>query len=172
MVERIVACICEGGAESEIIRILLENDRLIFREVDLLDGKTLRCRSGKEFQEQYLRMEHPVTVEVFRILDSRRERFKIDKAYIHKVEVREVITSPEIEMLIILKEGKAKEYEKSGLKPSEYCKGVLRMKKVKQREFIREYFSDVDDLIECLRIYKSRNQNSRELTLYDLVRQK
>lgn len=76
-------------------------------------------------------MEHPVTVEVFRILDSRRERFKIDKAYIHKVEVREVITFPEIEMLIILKEGKAKEYEKSGLKPSEYCKGVLRMKKVK-----------------------------------------
>lgn len=47
MAERIVACICEGGAESEIIRILLENDRLIFREVDLLDGKTLRCRSGK-----------------------------------------------------------------------------------------------------------------------------
>lgn len=39
-------------------------------------------------------MEHPVTVEVFRIFDSQRERFNIDKAYLHKVKVREVITSP------------------------------------------------------------------------------
>lgn len=45
----------------------------------------------------------------FRALDSRRENFKLSKAYAGKVDVINVITAPEIEMLIIFNEDKHKE---------------------------------------------------------------
>lgn len=50
-----VACICEGSAERAIIKLLLDKDKLIFKWDNLLDGEILRCRSGKRFEEQYLR---------------------------------------------------------------------------------------------------------------------
>ncbi len=43
-------------------------------------------------------------ISIIRILDSRRENFKLSKAYEHKVDVINVITAPKIEMLIILNE--------------------------------------------------------------------
>ena len=41
-----VACICEGSAERSIIKLLLNNDRLIFGWDDLLEGDILRCRNA------------------------------------------------------------------------------------------------------------------------------
>ena len=54
---------------------------------------------------------------MLRVLDSRREKFKISKAYEHKIDVINVITAPEIEMLIILNEGKYDAYKRSRKKP-------------------------------------------------------
>ena len=39
----LVACICEGSAEKAIMRLLLENDRLIFKTENLLDEDVLNC---------------------------------------------------------------------------------------------------------------------------------
>ena len=64
-------------------------------------------------------------ISVIRILDSRRENFKLSKAYEHKVDVINVITAPEIEMLIIFNEDKYKEFKKSGKKPSDFCKADI-----------------------------------------------
>lgn len=50
-----VACICEGAVEKAIMEILLDADKLIFKRDDLLEGELLRCRSGKNFEEQHLR---------------------------------------------------------------------------------------------------------------------
>ena len=50
-----IACICEGSAERAIIKILLDQNRLIFTWDDLLDGEILRCRNAKKFEEQHLR---------------------------------------------------------------------------------------------------------------------
>ena len=72
---------------------------------------------------------------MIRILDSRRENFKISKAYEHKVDVINVITAPEIEMLIIFNEDKYKEFKKSGKKPSVFCKEDLKMTGVKAYSF-------------------------------------
>ena len=49
-----VACICEGAAEKAVMEILLDADKLIFKRDDLLEGELLRCRSGKNFEEQHL----------------------------------------------------------------------------------------------------------------------
>ena len=96
-----VACICEGSAEQAIIELLLDNDKLIFTYDDMLEGEVIRCRSARNFEKQYLRKGFTEKITVLRILDSRREQFNLSKAYVDKIEVINVITAPEIEMLII-----------------------------------------------------------------------
>ena len=110
------ACICEGTAEQVIMDLLLDNNKLIFSRNELLEHEVLRCRTGKNFEEQYLRKGFTEQITVFRILDSRRENFKLSKAYQNKVKIINVITAPEIEMLVILNEGKYADYKKSGKK--------------------------------------------------------
>lgn len=62
---------------------------------------------------RYLRRGFAEKISVIRILDSRRENFKLGKAYENKVDVINVITAPEIEMLIIFNEGKYNKFKKS-----------------------------------------------------------
>ena len=70
------------------------------------------------FEASYLRKNFKDKILIIRILDSRNENFKISKAYKHKINVINIITAPEIEMLIILNEGKYSEFKKSNKKPS------------------------------------------------------
>ena len=97
-----IACICEGAAEQAIIELLLDNGKLIFTRDNLLDGEILRCRSAKNFEKQHLRKGFTEQITVLRILDSRGENFKLSKAYEHKIKVVNVITAPEIEMLVMM----------------------------------------------------------------------
>lgn len=64
------------------------------------------------------------------------EYFKLSKAYESKVDVINVITAPEIEMLIIFNEEKYNEFKKSGKKPSIFCKENLKMSSVKSYDFV------------------------------------
>ena len=96
------ACICGGSAENAIIDILLDNNLLIFTREEMLEEEVIRCRDGKRFEEKYLRKGFLEKISVIRILDSRRENYVIN-----------VITAPEIEMLIIFNEDKYKEFKKS-----------------------------------------------------------
>ena len=146
-----IACICEGSAERAIIKILLDKNRLIFTWDDLLDGEILRCRNAKKFEEQHLRKGFTDRITVLRVLDSRREEFKLSKAYASKIDVVNVITAPEIEMLVIFTEGKYEEYKKSKKKPSAFCKEDLRIADVKSTHFVESYFADINDLIRVSR---------------------
>ena len=128
MMTKYIACICEGGAETAIMNMLLDQNKLIFSRDELLEGEILKTRKGKNFETRYLKKDFAGKIKVYRVLDSRRENFKISKAYQHKVEIVNVITAPEIEMLIICNEGKYQEFEKKkGMSPSEYCKSVLKI---------------------------------------------
>ena len=106
-----VACIAEGSAETAIIDTLLEHHLLIFTRKDMLDEKVLRCRNASAFESRYLRMGFKDKITVYRILDSRREQFRLGKAYEHKVDVINVVTAPEIEMLIILNENRYDDFK-------------------------------------------------------------
>lgn len=44
-----------------------------------------------------MRKEFEGKITVYRILDSRREKFNLSKAYEDKVDVKNVITAPEID---------------------------------------------------------------------------
>lgn len=98
---------------------------------DLIEEEILRCRKGKEFEERYLRRAFTEKIIIYRVLDSRGEKFNLSKAYQYKVDIKNVITDPEIKKLIICNEGKYKDYEREKrknpkLKPSIYCKANLR----------------------------------------------
>lgn len=170
---KLIACICEGTAERVIINKLLDEDRLIFSREELLDEEVLKCRNAKIFQDRYLGKGFKQEITVYRILDSRRENFKLSNAYKNKVDVINVITAPEIEMLVIINEGKYKDYQKykSIIKPSDYCINKLKMPDVKNFEFINMYFQDTNMLVNAIKQYKELARiHKDELCLADILK--
>ncbi|MDO5408106.1 MAG: hypothetical protein Q4F28_12385 [Eubacteriales bacterium] len=166
-----IACICEGTAESAIIDILLDNKLLIFSREEMLEEKVIRCREGKKFETRYLRKGFNDKLSVIRILDSRRENFRLSKAYENKVDVINVITAPEIEMLVIFNEDKYTDFKKSQKKPSDYCKQNLRMSQVKSYDFVKGYFANPDVLVQAIKKYSEISKvRKEEYTLLDLLK--
>lgn len=100
-----------------------------------------------------MRKEFERSISVLRILDSRKEKFVLSKEYEHKVKVVDIVTAPEIEILIILNENKLKEFKKTRKKPSEFCKDNLKLRNVKAYDFVKGYFSDVAKLISAIKVY-------------------
>lgn len=168
---KIKACICEGAAEAAIMDVLLDNNLLIFKREEMLDETVIRCRDGKTFENRYLRKGFNELVSVIRILDSRKENFKLSKAYERKVDVINVITAPEIEMLIIFNEDKYNEFKKSGKKPSIFCKENLKMSNVKSYDFVKNYFRNSKILVQAIRKYNEISKIRKgEYTLLDLLK--
>lgn len=165
------ACICEGAAENAVMDILLDADLLVFSREEMLEEAVIRCREGNKFEQKYLRKGFADKISVIRILDSRREKFKIGKAYEHKIDVINVITAPEIEMLIIFAENQYKEFKKSGKKPSDFCKENLRMPEVKSYDYVFNYFSDSKILVSAIKEYHRIARIPKgEYTLLDLLK--
>ena len=110
-------------------------------------------------------------ISVIRILDSRREEFRLSKAYEKKVDVINVITAPEIEMLIIHNEGAYERFKRSGKKPSEFCKVDLRMHNVKSYDFVKDYFRNPQTLVNAIKEYRrTANIPKSEYSLSDLLK--
>lgn len=165
------ACICEGGAERAIMDILLENDLLIFSKNELINDEIIFCRSAREFENRYLRHEYDNKISVIRILDSKNEKFKLSKAYIDKIDVINVITAPEIEMLIIHSENMYKEYCKSNQKPSDFCKQRLhKLRYDKKYDTVRSYFSSPKKLVYAIKIYHQKQKSNDQYSLLDLLK--
>ena len=151
--------------------ILLDKELLVFSREEMLEESVIRCRDGKKFEQKYLRKGFAEKISVIRILDSRREKFKIGKAYEHKIDVINVITAPEIEMLIIFAENQYKEFKKSGKKPSDFCKENLRMSDVKSYDYVFNYFSNSGILVEAIKEYHRIAKIPKgEYTLLDLLK--
>ena len=166
-----VACICEGSAEQAIMELLLDSDKLIFNNNQLLEEEIIRCRSAKIFEQKYLRKGFNKKITVLRILDSRKENFNLSKAYKNKVDVINIITAPEIEMLIIVSENKYDDFKKSKIKPSDFCKITLKLNSVKNYDFVKGYFSDIDKLLASINGYQRvSNIPRREYTLFNLLK--
>lgn len=93
------------------------------------------------------------------------------KAYEHKIDVINVITAPEIEMLIIFAENQYKEFKKSGKKTSDFCKENLRMPDVKSYDYVFNYFSDSKILVSAIKEYHRIARIPKgEYTLLDLLK--
>lgn len=169
--KKYIACICEGAAENAIVDILLDNNLLIFTRQEMLDENVIRCRSAKKFEERYLRKGFNDPITIIRILDSRRENFHLSPAYQNKVEVVNVITAPETEMLIIHNENAYNQFKRSGKKPSDFCKQDLQMGNIKSYDFVKDYFSNPQTLVNAIKKYRRMaNIPRNECCLSDLLK--
>ena len=137
----------------------------------MLEESVIRCRNAKKFEEQSLRKGVDDQISVIRILDSRREDFRLSKAYEHKIDVINVITAPKTEMLIIHNEGAYGRFKCSGRKPSEFCKTDLHMHDVKSYDFLKDYFSNPQTLVNAIIEYRRiANIPKGEYGLSDLLK--
>lgn len=105
---------CEGPNELKIINILLENQKLKFSSDDLLGLVPYHARQIKSSAAVKAALNlYPDEVHVLRIGDGQNEKLEIPSAYRDKITlVEKYCTKPELEMLLIISENLADEYEK------------------------------------------------------------
>ena len=171
--EEYVICICEGAAEQAIIELLLDHNSLVFAPDNLVGREVTRKRKASEIQSSFLNRAYQRRVNILRILDSKKDSFKLPPLYAERFPVHNIYTHPEIEMLLIIAEGQSEKYlqkEKSRYKPSAYCAEVLFPgKHIKSREFIQDYFADINKLHNAIRLYHEQAGKRGEANLFHLL---
>lgn len=172
---------CEGPNELGIMRILLENDKLIFGEDDLIGLEPYHARqitSNGQVRTQ-LNMYPGNDVLVMRIGDVQNETLKIPEDYKEKIiKVEKYCTKPELEMLLIISEGLVAEFEKtkSNVTPKEFAKQHIRCGRKKydnSTQFYNDYYGlNLDALVEAIKEYKRIKgaHKKDELYLADLLK--
>ena len=172
---------CEGPNELGIMRILLENDKLIFGEDDLIGLEPYHARqitSNGQIRTQ-LNMYPGNDVLVMRIGDVQNETLKIPEDYKEKIiKVEKYCTKPELEMLLIISEGLVAEFEKtkSNVTPKKFAKQHIwcgRKKYDNSTQFYNDYYGlNPDALVEAIKEYKRIKgaHKKDELYLADLLK--
>ncbi|WP_165173466.1 hypothetical protein [Adlercreutzia sp. ZJ242] len=159
---------CEGTAEQVVVEVLLYADALVFPRADVVD--VTRLRKAADIQAEYLNYDYDWPVCVVRVLDSRKERFKLGSLYAERFPVASYVTHPEMEVLAIIREGAWDRWHGSHVKPSDFCKRELGMRGVKRADFLRGYW-DADTLTAAAREYRRLSKVPKgELCLADLIR--
>jgi len=163
------AIIVEGTAEKIIMQCLLQANYLRISNNELLGRKILHTRNAKLFAKQYLSHSFEEKVRLYRILDSKKEVFKLPKAYEQKVTVTNVLTTPEIEMLLICSEGLLLAFKRiNGKKPSDFMKDQLHLN-VKTTAF-NDHYWDADKIVKAVIDYHRTSGTKNEFEIYDLLR--
>ncbi|MGN0262624.1 MAG: hypothetical protein ACI4B9_07295 [Eggerthellaceae bacterium] len=159
---------CEGTAEQIAIETLLSKDALIFPKADVVS--VTRTRKAADIQTEFLNYDYDWPVCIIRILDSRKERFKLGNLYSERFPVLSYVTHPEMEVLAIIREDAWNQWHKSRKKPSDFCKQELGMSEIKRANFLKDYW-DADSLTAAACEYRRLSKIPKgELCLADLIR--
>ena len=167
-----IALLAEGSTEEAILNVLLDHDALKFSRTDLLDEEVIRNRSGKSFAKKRLNKGRQSKIDIYRVLDSRAENFKLPKAYEKKVSsITDIYTRPEIEILYILYHNDYSKFANQTDKPSTFAKknyhDVHNLKAYDENyDFWNQHF---DRLINALEQYRKQKHRS-EHAIYDLLK--
>lgn len=161
-----VLCICEGNTERAIMDILLDNDMLVFSREQLVNGEVIKRTAAQHLINDYLQFDYEKELLIFRILDSKREKFSLPKAY-DRYRVFNFYTVNEIEMVFINYDNLYDEFQKkqSKLKASSFYKGRNK-EYYKSYEYAKKHLADLPKLCEALR----RSKRKGELGIYDLLK--
>ena len=122
---------CEGPNELTIMNILLENDALIITEDDLIGLTPYHARQIRTSTQvrTALNLYPGNDVLIMRVGDKQSDRLTIPADYREKIiGIEKYCTMPELEILLIISEGLAKEYDKvkSTTSPKEFAKEHVR----------------------------------------------
>ncbi|WDF82344.1 hypothetical protein PQ472_10695 [Lacticaseibacillus pabuli] len=171
----LIALICEGGAEKAILTLLLDNDKLKYTWNDLLKSQLFDERSASKFADKHLGMDMSKKVHIIRVLDSRKEKFKLARQYQQKVSrIDNLYTRPEIEVLYLINEDKYDDFERQKnieKKPSLYISKTLHIRDAKKPYIVTAYWSDrVDELVAAIKEYATRSSDDIDQTLAALLK--
>ncbi|KLI75606.1 MULTISPECIES: hypothetical protein [Lacticaseibacillus] len=170
-----IAIIAEGAAEHAVMTLLIDHHLLKFEREDLLEQDIIRTRSATQFQKRHLDRAMDRKVHIYRILDSRHERFKLSPAYQKRVsKIEALYTRPEIEILYIINEGKFATFKKANAKPHEYVKQELShlpKGNVKSRDYVTAYWEpQIENLVKTINDYARLTSDPFEQTLAAILR--
>ncbi|CAH1856481.1 N-6 DNA methylase [Convivina intestini] len=174
-----IAILVEGSAEEAIIDVLIKFDKLIFSSSRLIDEGPIRIRNASEFERKKLNHRFDKQISVYRILDSKNEKFKIKKEFAFKIDkIISLYTTPEIEMLFITYFGDYGKFTQSqggkrGIKPSTYCKENYKkyITNVKSYQSVYDFWSQrPDDLVNTIRDYARLSPNDDDDTLLAILK--
>lgn len=171
---------CEGPNELEIIRMLLEHDKMVFTEDDLLNLVPYHARQiGNNAAVKTALNLYYGDVEVLRIGDKLNDELKIPREYKGKIkEVKKYCTKPELEMLLIISENMDSEFEKvkSKTSPKTFSKENVvynRTRYDNSTAFYSYYYGErIDLLVNTIKRYKQLKGKHQkdELYLADLLK--
>lgn len=183
---RFVLFSVEGAAEGEVIRSLIEDDALVVPRDHLVSDHNdpsrlyTRTRKARDIADRYFNMNYRSAsadcLVIARIVDTSSGRFELPRRVRNDAEVLSFYTKPEIEMLVIHREGAYRDWERArrrdrSLRPKEFCKMELGLKYVEETAFLRGYWADVDALRKAIQEYAQTTHRERgELLLVDLLK--
>ena len=174
---------CEGTAEAVCIEKLVEAGSMVVPRHNIVDDPIYftpytRLRKADEIADRFLRTtfegDGVSGLTICRVVDSRSARFNLPRRLEEICIVASLFTRPEIEMLVIHAVGAYDEWSRAsrrnrGLKPSEFCKGQLRLPRVKEGDFLKEFW-DTHGIAEAIRAYDARRSHATdELSLGALL---
>ena len=156
---------CEDPNELELIRMLLEHDKLIFTEDDLLNLVPYHARQigNNAAVKAALNLYHG-DVYVLRIGDKLNDELQIPREYKGKnKDIKKYCTKPELEMLLIISENKDLDFEKikSKTSPKTFCKENIvyhRTRYNNSTAFYREYYT-LSVERACIPLYAKGREN-------------
>lgn len=155
-----------------IMNLLLNQELLKFTAAQLLDDRILGSqyyRSPERFELDYLGMNYQPDHLILLVIQDRRIDYRITRAFAAKLHAKLiVVTSPEIEILMIHAAGLYTKYKNQKEKPSLYLSRILKQstKEIKSKNFAEKFFVQ-HDLKQA--ILDHRSKCKREETYYFLA---
>lgn len=171
---------CEGPNELEIVRMLLEDDKLIFTKDDLLNLVPYHARqiANNAAVKTALNL-YSGDIHVLRIGDKLSDELKVPREYREKIKgIEKYCTKPELEMLLIISEKREADFEKvkSKVSPKSFSKANIVYERTRYNNstaFYRRYYGTrIDLLVSTIKQYKQmkKKHHQDELYLADLLK--
>ena len=159
-----ILVMCEGPNEKAVVEMLLDAGRLKFSKDDLVG---LNVYHARQLTSSIIKTNLSIYTgdfEVYRIGDTLTDKLSVPLDYKERIKgIRKFCTKPELEMLLIIAEGKEAEFDKvkagkRKMKAKDFCKANVvhnRKRYDNSTQFYRDYFgSDIETLVEVIEKYK------------------
>lgn len=164
----------EGTAEKHLLDHLLDNQKLIFHRMDVLDEQVFRARQLRpSIVRSMNQLPYEEKVRILRVGDTQRDTLALPADAKWRIErIEKYCTKPEIEILIIIQLIQMKAFRSSRLGPKEFAKQYSQFQGTRYDESIQWWDHFLNNILveNVLLDYKRIKRHSKgELYLADLL---
>lgn len=158
----------EGKCELYLVDQLIDSGHFFLTRDEIFDNRVFHIRQLKSIQSLINSLPIDEEIDVYRIGDTQHDEydltlFKLRENHIH---IHKICTKPEIEILVIINEGKLNEYNKSGLSPKGYVKAYL------SDCYDFKQYIDNHSMLSAIKEYKRMKKHEKnELYMMDYIKE-